>query len=193
MSGLVCRGVALAVSVAALLVLGALSRASYDVEEAQQAVVRLSWRARGVSVQQCRTLTPQELETLPVHMRRERVCESRFVPYRLRVALDEGLLESSVVNAAGAREDRPLYVYREFGVAPGRHRLSVEFIRDQTSVPDRAAASTSTPSRLTLDAEISLGAAQVALVTYDPQRLELVLRGATGTLESLRPERRKQP
>ncbi|HEX7117967.1 MAG TPA: hypothetical protein VF212_04230 [Longimicrobiales bacterium] len=178
---------------AALLALGALTRAPYGIEEAQQAVIRLSWRARGVRVRQCRTLTPQEVEALPVHMRRERVCEGGIAPYRLRVALDEKVLESSVVSAAGAREDRPLYVYREVRVAPGRHRLSIDFLREETAETDPEAVPASTPARLTLDADLSLGAGQVALVTFDPKRRALVLRGAPSTSGSLRPERRKQP
>ena len=114
----------------ALATLGALSRAPYREPDAEDAVLRLSWRVRGIRVRECRTLTPDELDALPPHMRRPEVCEGRIAPYRLRVRVDGRVLTDTLVHAAGAREDRPLYVFREFRVMPGVHRVDLRFVRE---------------------------------------------------------------
>src|SRR5690606_15072501 len=97
---------------------------------AGDAVLRLSWRVRGIRIQECRTLTPEELDALPPHMRRPEVCEGRIAPYRLRVRVDCRVLADTLVHAAGAREDRPVYVFREFRVVPGVHRVDLRFVRE---------------------------------------------------------------
>lgn len=114
----------------ALATLTALSRTPYREPGADDAVLRLSWRVRGIRVRECRTLTPEELDALPPHMRRPEVCEGRIAPYRLRVRVDGRVLTDTLVHAAGAREDRPLYVFREFRVVPGVHRVDLLFVRE---------------------------------------------------------------
>jgi hypothetical protein len=92
---------------------GAGTRVPYRFSESDEAVLRLSWRLRGVRVEECRRLTAGELERLPAHMRREEVCEGRIAPYRLTLEIDGHQVEDGLVHASGARADRPLYVYRE--------------------------------------------------------------------------------
>ena len=123
-----------------LLALGALSRLPYDAEGADAALLRLSWRIRGERVQECRPLTEEERAALPPHMQREEVCEGRIAPYRLRLRVDGQELEASTVTAAGARQDRPLYVFREIPLPPGEHRLEVSFIRAGGEAPVGSAA-----------------------------------------------------
>ncbi len=199
---------------AALLGLGALSRVPYGDTAAGQAVVRLSWRVRGVRVEACRRLGVEELEALPPHMRRPEVCEGRIAPYRLRVRVDGEVVEDGLVQGAGVREDRPLYVFRELRVPPGRHALAVEFHRiaaeaergrrsagaeqaggarevEEAYDADDAEDADDTgrtrhrrqasPARLDLDVDVTLEPGQVALITYDPERRALVVRGAAGT------------
>ncbi|HEX7091319.1 MAG TPA: hypothetical protein VF192_14350 [Longimicrobiales bacterium] len=122
--------VAVVVTGMALAALAALSRAPYREPGADEAVLRLSWRVRGIRVQECRSLTPEELAALPPHMRRPEVCEGRIAPYRLRVRVDGRVLADTLVHAAGAREDRPVYVFREFRVLPGVHRVDLRFVRE---------------------------------------------------------------
>ena len=114
----------------AMAALAALSRVPYREPGAGDAVLRLSWRVRGIRVQECRTLTPEELAALPPHMRRPEVCEGRIAPYRLRLRVDGRVLADTLVHAAGAREDRPVYVFREFRVEPGVHRVELRFDRE---------------------------------------------------------------
>jgi len=197
--------VALAVIVTGigLAALAALSAVPYREPGAGDAVLRLSWRVRGIRVQECRTLTPEQLEKLPPHMRRPEVCEGRIAPYRLHVRVDGRVLQDTLVHAAGAREDRPVYVFREFRVAPGVHRVALLFVReggrgkgrgegkgggeegerqdepptrDEAHGGERRERNGESPARLELEADVSLEAGDVALITYDPQQRALVLR-----------------
>jgi hypothetical protein len=137
-------------------------------------MIRLSWRARGARVEECRPLTAEELERIPSHMQREEICEGTVLPYRLRVVLNELQQVDQIVRSAGARQDRPLFVLQELPVPAGTHHLFVEFIRQGEPSGDDEPA---TPGYLTLDATIALNPHEVALVTYDPERRELVLTG----------------
>ncbi len=57
------------------LAIGALSQVPYRTESADQAWIRLSWRVSTPRIEECRTLTAEELAELPIHMRRDEVCE----------------------------------------------------------------------------------------------------------------------
>lgn len=180
--------------VAAAVTLGtaALSRLPYDAAPGDDALLRLSWRARGEQVRECRRLSAAELEAQPVHMRRTEVCEARSLPYHLRVRLDGRAVLDDTLYAGGARGDRPIYVFREVPLPAGAHRLQVEFVRrdgeqpparnagvgaaaDAAAVPRHADA---TPARLALDTVLRLDADQIVLLTYDADRRALVARGA---------------
>ncbi|HEX6069931.1 MAG TPA: hypothetical protein VFZ18_08905, partial [Longimicrobiaceae bacterium] len=116
--------------VALLSVLGvaALTRVPYDADHAEDAILRLSWRTRGEEVRECRTLSPEELAALPVHMQRTEVCEGRVLSRHLLVRVDGRPVIDDTVRAAGARSDRPLYVYYEIPLSPGVHALHVRFV-----------------------------------------------------------------
>jgi hypothetical protein len=171
---------AVAVASATLVALRLSSFIPYAFRRNEGALVRLAWRARGERVNECRRLTPAELARLPVHMRREEVCEGRLLPYHLVVALDSAPAVDHLVHGAGAREDRPLYVFEELPVRPGLHRLSVRFTLVGTA--SQAAVETdrpATPSVLVLDTAVTLGPREIALVTYDEEREQLLMRGGS--------------
>lgn len=154
---------------AAALVAG--SRVPWTAETSPDAIVRLSWRAVGERVEECRETTEAERASLPAHMRRQRICERRLTPFRLSLRIDgEQRLDESV-HAAGAREDRPTYVLREFRVAPGAHRIEVRFAPEP--LPGAPAGAT-TP--LALDARVTLAPHQIALVTRDGEGGPLIAR-----------------
>jgi hypothetical protein len=173
------RGVpaVLATLLGALLIAG-LSRVPYAPGGADGALIRLSWRTPGEYVEQCRKLTPEELEALPIHMRREQVCEGRIVPYRLRMILDGALVYDEIVRAAGAREDRPLYVFRERRVPSGRYDVEVTWEPDRGPEGEgSAAADPGGSAGLRLSAKLELGPGDVSLITYDVNERVLVVRG----------------
>lgn len=182
MSSPIRRGTAVLLAAGIAGGIGALSQVPYEAEPADHAVIRLAWRVRGTRVEECRRLTDEELQRLPQHMRREEECEGRMLPYRLQVVLDGLPVVDDVVRASGAREDRPIYVYRELPVSPGDHEIRVHFelqrrevstprVAEDVSVPESASA------LLLLTADLSLGPKEVALVTYDAERRQLVARG----------------
>jgi hypothetical protein len=161
---------ALAAILVAVLVL--LSRLPWTVEPESDALVRLSWRSVGERVEECREPSEAELAALPRHMRQPKICEGRVAPFRLRVELDGAAAVDELVRAAGAREDRPVYVFRELRVPPGEHRLAVHFAAER---PRGASAAESAP--LLLEETLVLAPRSVALVSYDADAGRLVVVG----------------
>lgn len=165
--------------VVAILLTGAvvgLSHMPYQVESGDEARLRLSWRFRA-AVEECRELTEEELAELPVHMRREVVCQRRVPPFRLRVEVDGRAVLDEVVRAAGAQHDRPLYVFREISVEPGRRDVRIRFERvgeeggrgEASEVEEREADTPGgSPSELVLETTLELEAREIALISYDP-------------------------
>lgn len=194
MNRAVRRLVGAAVAVVSVAALGALSQLPYTPEPGPEALLRLSWRARGERVETCRELSEEEQRNLPQHMRRERICEGTTAEYRLRVKVDGERRVDGPVQGSGEVQVRPLYVYREIAVPPGEHRLEVTLERlaqtrteagaeekeeeedDREDRDRRRAREAAVPRRLALERVVRLGPRQVLLVTYDSERRELVLR-----------------
>ena len=199
MSGVGVRLVAVFLGVGAVAGLGALSQVPWPWRGPQHAVIRLTWRARGHRLEECRRLSPDELAKLPVHMRREEVCEGRILAYGLRVSLDGRTVVDEMVRPAGARADRPLYVFHEIPVPPGERVLGVSFLREDvlegaarsaeeerergmkgdSAVGQRSLAQEA-PAELRFAGRLRLEAGQVALVTYDPDERRIVVQGYGG-------------
>jgi len=160
--------------------LGALSQVPYQPDEATHAVIRLAWRARGVTVKECRTLTPEELAKVAVHMRRTEVCEGRTLPYQLRAEVDGDIRVDEAVEAGGARGDRPLFVLHDLPVAPGSHEVEVSFTRER-ALAEASDSAEVTPARLELVRLIDVAPGQIVLVTYDPDARTLIVQDAPAT------------
>lgn len=178
-------GLGAGVAVASALSMGVLTRFVYTAEVGDQAELRLTWRARAAPVEECRRLTESEQAALPVHMRREVICEGRVSSYRLEVVVDGESWHSSTVKGSGARGDRPLYVFDAVRLDPGHHEVHVVFERmgagerDDATI-ERDPRSSSVPDRLELRERLDLEAGDVALVTYDATARRLVLRQDQG-------------
>jgi hypothetical protein len=180
--------VAAALAMATAAALGALTRVPYTLEGAGDAELRLTWRTRASQVEECRRLSEAEREALPAHMRREEICEGRVASYSLEVRIDGEVRHASTVRGAGARGDRPLYVFDAIRLPTGHHEVEVVFERIGATGADSAmiaGRSGSVPDRLVLREPVELGAGEVALVTYDATARRLVLlrpraRPATG-------------
>ncbi|MBX3171166.1 MAG: hypothetical protein KF760_27405 [Candidatus Eremiobacteraeota bacterium] len=94
-------------------------------ESPAHATLRLSWRCNGQEIKVPIAQDPN----LPAHMRLppDQAYQVRMRSYLLRVLLDGRPLLEKRIEPAGVRHDRPLSVLEELAVAPGRHRVEVEF------------------------------------------------------------------
>jgi hypothetical protein len=160
--------------------LGLLTRFEHTPGDPDAAELRLAWRARVPLVEECRRLSEEEQAELPVHMRREVVCEGRVASYRLEVSVDGSVRYRATVSGAGARGDRPIYVFESLALAPGSREIVVAFDRlgeaaDSTVQSSRAGVET-IPARLSVRRTVDVAPRDVLLVSYDPVQRELVLR-----------------
>lgn len=90
------------------------------------AMVRLAWRHLGARAEV--RLTQEELEKLPFHMRpQEGVTETRFLPYQLKVSLNNEPVLDRLVTPGGLHGDRPLAVFESLPVEPGPVRVKIHF------------------------------------------------------------------
>ena len=176
MIGRGARGVAGAgVAVVLTLVTAGLSRLPVVLSDPGDALVRLSWRMDGVTVEACRERTEEELARLPVHMRTPRTCIGEVAPYEFRVVVDGRLVTADTLRPAGARGDRPLFVHVGVPVAAGRHGARVTF---RALVPEGFVRPPEAPD-LDWSGTLELASREVALITLVPgaTRLELRLPG----------------
>lgn len=162
---------ATAMGVATALAVAALSQVPYGMESRERALLRLSWRTVGERVEACRALTPEEEDRLPRHMRPPEICEGRIAPYALTVVVDGDTVARDTIHGAGAREDRPIYVFRELELAPGAQAVEVRF---------RSLAEASARPPLEFAGWFEVAPREVVLLTYNPAERRLVLRRTAG-------------
>lgn len=197
---LVTSGVA---TIAGISLMAYLSAAPIPYHANESARLRLSWSARPERIEVCRTLSDDELARLAEHMRQRVSCDGVFATYTLRIAVDGNAIDESVIRGAGLRNDRPLYLLRDYIVPPGTHRFQVTLTRREKTDDDAAAFATAVvpdvdtgryagraqreatehsrraraaiPASLTLDTVFSLTPRRVALVTFNAERRTLQL------------------
>lgn len=182
------------------VLLAALSRAPQRMHSRETAALRLSWSARPARIEVCREVPEDELRKLPQHMRQPVICEGQSAEYRLTVTQDGDTLAHDRVHGGGVRRDRPLYLYRDFAIAPGTHDIAVHLeridsagtavaddsigappvlTREEAEVRDRTGHRLSAlPSSLEVSRRLSFAARRVVLVTYDQDRRVLLIREA---------------
>lgn len=179
------RIVALTLTVAALLLVSAVSRVRHDAHPTDAALLRLSWHARGERIERCRNATPEELAQQAAHMRQQVICEGRQVaPYRVAVSIDGAAAVDAPVDGSGGPGDGALFVLHEAAVRPGAHRIRAEFrrVRDPGEPADEAlhdARRQTVPPLLTLDTVVTFPARGVVLVTYASELERLVVQAPT--------------
>lgn len=172
MTGWPARAGAIVVTLAGAAALAALSAWPMPGEPPGHALLRLDWRLRGEEAGDCLRPRQEDLERLPLHMRNPDACLGAVPPYHLRLWVDDALVVDEVVRGGGAREDRPLTVYRALRVTPGTRRIRAEFVRQAETLTDGGDAKP--PVALHVASQATLEAGQVLLI---------VRRQDTGTLE----------
>lgn len=209
----------LGVAVLAAVGLRQVSALELQPANAATALARLSWSARPERVERCRRVSDEELARLPAHMRLRFECEGAFARYLLSVTLDDRTVRRDTIRGSGLRHDRPMHVFEEVAVRPGRVHLVVELVRvdsattgvdDPTSAESGPASDTLLGARavrelderrrrareaiephLVLDTTVLLAQGQVVLVTYDgdARRLTAVRAGDPERVSRPSPDR----
>ncbi len=164
--------VALLVGCISVVGISAASRLPLSFRGGHDALLRLSWRIDGISMEECRTLTDEELGNLPVHMRNPRACIGRIAPYLLQVGIDGAMVVSDTVYPAGARGDRPIFVLQDLPLDPGPARVRVRF--DPLLPPGARPGPGAVP--LFLDRTVVAEVGQIVLVTLDEAGRNLLIR-----------------
>jgi hypothetical protein len=119
-------------TVGSVTLLWAMARASavpLPYHDTVSARLRLSFSARPERIEVCRNVSAEEMAKREEHMRQRVECDGRFATYSLRVEADGRAIDEMVVRGAGLRNDRPIYLLREFDLPSGPHRLHVSFRR----------------------------------------------------------------
>lgn len=147
-------------SAVGLGVLAGLSQLPWGADP-KTSLLRLSWRCNGEEIR----IPRRQDENLPVHMRlpESQAFDVRIRPYHLLVFLDGQELLRRQLEAPGYHHDRPISVFQEFAVLPGRHRVEVEFLPQ--AVEGAAPPSGGKPYR----ASLTFRPGRVTLITQDPQ------------------------
>jgi coenzyme F420-reducing hydrogenase delta subunit/NAD-dependent dihydropyrimidine dehydrogenase PreA subunit len=111
--------------IACASVLGLGSDLAYTPPSIEGSEFVVSLKHPGLASENCRNLTPEELASTPVHMRKERVCERTRLPVRLRVLIDGSVALDTSVAPSGIWSDGNSVSVERIPVAPGEHRVSV--------------------------------------------------------------------
>lgn len=170
---------AVLLAVAITLAVAGLSRAPYRISGEDEALLRLSWRMRAERAGECRRPTEEELEALPPHMRNPDACVGPVRPFRLHVRLDGRTVLDERIRPAGARGDRPVYVFRQVPLEPGEHRVRIAFRQEEHR--DEPVGAGGPPAggeavRLDLRRTLRVGPREIVLVTLGGEGGELVVR-----------------
>ena len=172
------RALQVIVFACALGALIALSSWQLPPTSSDEAVLRLSWRAIGRELEQCRPLSAEEIARQPAHMRQTQKCERVVEPYRLEVLIDDSVRVDTAYQPTGARGDRPLYVLRDFLVSAGRHEVEVRFYEVEAAAHISAEQRSHFPDAVTFSSAIEFVPRRIALVTYDADSRTLVLKAS---------------
>ncbi len=121
-----------------------------------------------------RTLSREELERLPRHMRPQGGVQEEMRAREdtvLRVRLDDRVLLDRTYRASGFQRDGPTFVYEELALPLGRHHVRATLVHPG----ERSDGEGSSERRRRLDTEVDVRAGQVLLLELSA-RDELVLR-----------------
>ncbi|MCL4236185.1 MAG: cytochrome b N-terminal domain-containing protein, partial [Deltaproteobacteria bacterium] len=112
-----------AVVLSATIVVG--SDAPYPNPPVHEAQLIVSFKHPGHVSEDCRTLSEAEKLELPPHMRRDRICERRRSPVRLRIEIDNEPAREFSYEPRGIWGDGNSVAVERTAISPGEHRVAV--------------------------------------------------------------------
>ena len=116
---------ALVLTFAVAGILGAVADLGYAAPGIDGSELVVSFKHPGAVSEHCRTLSPEELEALPVHRRRPQVCDRRRAEVRLRIAIDGKPVLESAYPPSGIWGDGNSVAVERLAVAPGERHVTV--------------------------------------------------------------------
>lgn len=142
----------------------------------EAAVLKIAFKHVAAPAEAGRTLSREELERLPRHMRPETGQGARSRSRRdttLRVAVDGRAVLERTYRPSGLRGDGPTFVYEELALSPGPHRLEATLTEGG---PIRAGGDGAAPPERRIMAAVEVREGEVLLLELASGR-ELTLRG----------------
>jgi len=163
----------MALGLAVLAGAAGLSRVPISGASDEEALLRLSWRTIGIRIEECRRRTEEELAALAAHMRTPEVCTGRQAEYALSVVVDGDTVVQDTLIPAGARRDRPIYVFEDVPLVPGQYHVAVDF---EALLPEGYDPE-GRPVSFSWEGEVALTSGRIALITLDEAGTGLAPRG----------------
>lgn len=101
------------------------TKVAWGVPRPESPEIVVSFKHPGSVGETCRTLTEAEKAAMPIHMRRDKVCDRGRVPVRLRVTVDGEVAVERSYAPQGIWSDGNSVAMERIPVAPGRRRVEV--------------------------------------------------------------------
>ncbi len=152
-------------SVPAVLIYFA-SDAPYAASRPGESLIKLTFKHPGLTSEDCRERTPEELAALPAHMRKAKDCKRTRPPVRVEFSLDGRVLLARTFPATGIMKDGPSYAYETFPVPPGSHKIVVN-MRDSIRKEG---------FDYHFERDLTLAPGAVAVIDFDNARQSFVVR-----------------
>ncbi len=102
---------------------------AYEYLEPSRAVIKMAFSHAGERKEECRRLTPEEIQKLAPNMRRPTQCGRERLPVIVELYLDGDLLYAGAAPPSGIWGDGTSTVYERFVLAPGSYVLTAR-LRD---------------------------------------------------------------
>lgn len=113
----------LALSIACLIAIG--SDFPYSAPTQKNSALVVTFRHPGQVSDVVKTLSSEELEALPVHMRQAEVRERKRTSVRMRISIDGQVVREGIYSPKGLWEDGPSVAVETIPVSLGRHQVEV--------------------------------------------------------------------
>ena len=119
-------------SIFILLLLSLGSAIPYSITN-ENSLLRLAIRLPGKTVDTCRDLTPEEINKIPMHMRKKQECTKITIPYEATLTMDNQVLFSKTLESRGMRSDKPILIEQNIEVTPGLHKIKMSLVPKSAS------------------------------------------------------------
>lgn len=91
-------------------------------------LLRVAFRMPAPVEEVCRERTQDELNQIPLHMRKKLDCSRKSIDFNLRVSIDEKIILQKKIESKGVQSDRPLIVDEDLKLGSGEHQVRVELV-----------------------------------------------------------------